>query len=71
MRFKKGDVVRLNTGGPVLTVREVSIYGIECTWVDRERKERQSLFHPMELRALGESGTGAAPETAESTHASR
>jgi len=34
-RFKRGDVVRFNSGGPLMTVQEPAMYEddtVECSW---------------------------------------
>jgi uncharacterized protein YodC (DUF2158 family) len=56
MDFAVGDVVRLKSGGPKMTVEEVSPGGVNCSWFEKER--RTDRFNPamlvrVEKRALG------------------
>ena len=50
--FYVGDVVRLKSGGPRMTVAEVGdIEGqptVLCTWFENDKQE-QSTFHPATL----------------------
>lgn len=51
--FSIGDVVRLKSGGPSMTVAEIGdIEGqptVSCTWFENDKKE-QGTFHPDTLR---------------------
>jgi len=56
-QFKKGDLVELKSGGPVMTVAEVGDFtstgladGVKCIWFDRGRRE-QAVFDSAVLKA--------------------
>ena len=36
--MNKGDVVQLKSGGPIMTVEEVSEGGVFCIWFDGKKK---------------------------------
>ncbi|MFV0571154.1 MAG: DUF2158 domain-containing protein [Xanthomarina gelatinilytica] len=42
--FKKGDLVRLKSGGPVMTVYEVLRGNVSCTWFDKNDEQQYSKF---------------------------
>lgn len=52
-QFKIGDLVRLKSGGPLMTVHDIGDYtlsngtnsGLLCVWFD-DRKKVQDVFHP-------------------------
>jgi uncharacterized protein YodC (DUF2158 family) len=50
--FKKGDVVRLKSGGPRMTVAELgegAIHGqslVSCTWFDERNNPHSQAFDP-------------------------
>lgn len=61
--FKKGDTVRLKSGGPPMTVLNVVDYGpagptecVACVWFDGKRKEHD-IFDSAVLK-LSEGGSG-------------
>ena len=43
MDWKKGDLVRLKSSGPNMTVMDVSDEGIRCWWFDKD-KHREKVF---------------------------
>jgi uncharacterized protein YodC (DUF2158 family) len=46
-QFKAGDVVRLKTGGPLMTIREVDGYDpamVTCIWYDRTMSYGEEKF---------------------------
>lgn len=49
-KFKIGDVVRLKSGGPIMTVVDYATYGYEsektymCKWFDEKKKLSQERF---------------------------
>lgn len=47
--FKIGDVVRLKSGGPDMTIQDVTEYEIKCRWFDAKKKFFDSSFQPEEL----------------------
>jgi len=55
MNWKEGDVVRLKSGGPAMTVERVKdkqgIKSIRCSWFDGSKK-MDALFHPDALMAV-------------------
>ena len=42
--FKVGDVVMLKSGGPVMTVKEVSPDDIFCTWFADDKPDLSFLY---------------------------
>lgn len=52
--FKKGDIVKLKSGGPKMTVVSLGDYsggmslgpkdGVECTWFDDKHKQSSAVF---------------------------
>lgn len=52
-KFKVGDVVRLNSGGPPMTVGEVAPNGaLFCTFYNRDSREfTDRVFRPCEVHA--------------------
>jgi uncharacterized protein YodC (DUF2158 family) len=42
--FAKGDVVRLNSGGPKMTVHALKGKMLSCQWFDRNGKKHASEF---------------------------
>lgn len=42
--FIKGDVVRLKSGGPKMTVLSVKTAALSCQWFDRNGKMHKSDF---------------------------
>jgi uncharacterized protein YodC (DUF2158 family) len=41
--FQPGDVVRLKSGGPAMTVHEISEHEIKCVWIDGNKKYQESF----------------------------
>jgi uncharacterized protein YodC (DUF2158 family) len=52
-QFEVGDVVRLRSGGPKMTIQEVIQIGgnIRCQWFV-QGEVRHSVFHPRSLQKL-------------------
>jgi len=50
MTFAKGMAVRLNSGGPLMTVREVNGDTITCDWFDKEERLRNAEFFVDQLK---------------------
>jgi len=55
--FKKGDTVRLKSGGPLMTVAELGNFGVtspedgvKCVWFDGNRQE-EAVFDSAVLKA--------------------
>lgn len=48
--FKVGDTAQLNSGGPVMTVTEISeengIIKVFCTWFDDKGNQKYASFTP-------------------------
>jgi uncharacterized protein YodC (DUF2158 family) len=54
MNFKPGDIVRLKSGGPVMTVERVEDEGagkifVYCVWFDDKAKQTRGHFRPEAL----------------------
>lgn len=49
MSFQAGDVVRLKSGGPSMTVTAVKGDEVWVTWFDKEQKPQQTYFKPATL----------------------
>lgn len=39
MNFKKGDIVRLKSGGPLMTVGDIAQERVECFWFNHVSSE--------------------------------
>lgn len=64
MRIFVGDLVRLNSGGAIMTVQAISDSGhVECRWFDQNDSLHHCRFHPQTLVLLSRNakvgGTGA------------
>lgn len=60
--FKKGDVVRLKSGGPRMTVSDVDSYGqgeVLCTWFDGGRRTQE----PFDVETIELVDTSSGPTT--------
>ena len=58
-KFKIGDVVRLKSGGPNMTVTEYDVYGYAetqkkylCRWFDDKHKPAELTFKEEELELV-------------------
>jgi uncharacterized protein YodC (DUF2158 family) len=54
MNFKPGDLVKLKSGGPVMTVERVEDEGggrmfVFCTWFDQKNVRMKEHFNPETL----------------------
>lgn len=47
--FKEGDVVKLKSGGPKMTIINIDNISILCGYFDRQDVYRTSLFDPISL----------------------
>ena len=61
-QFQKGDVVRLKSGGPRMTVLELGDFsprgpseGVKCVWFDRKRRE-EDVFDAAVLEKDDDTG---------------
>lgn len=58
MDLKIGDVVRLKSGGPKMTITEIGKYGysdheqVKCVWFDSNKKT-EDLFEKEVLEVVG------------------
>jgi uncharacterized protein YodC (DUF2158 family) len=43
-RFYRGDIVRLKSGGPQMTVREEKKGALVCDWFEGDKLRRESFF---------------------------
>ena len=46
MKFKVGDVVQLKSGGPSMTVQEITEEEALCVWFNRAEQMRDSFAAP-------------------------
>ncbi len=60
MTFQIGDVVRLKSGGPRMTIQSVGDFskeglkvGVLCVWF-KDQEKNQSVFHPNSLEIAGD-----------------
>lgn len=51
MKFKVGDVVKLNSGGPHMTVFRVGKTSVECVWFDCNINYNTGVFPEESLFA--------------------
>jgi uncharacterized protein YodC (DUF2158 family) len=51
MGLKVGDIVELKSGGPAMTVHEVSGTVITCTWFDEAKQLHGADFQETELKS--------------------
>ena len=42
--FKNGDLLRLKSGGPIMTVYQVLRGNVDCTWFDKNNVQHYSKF---------------------------
>ena len=53
-KFQVGDVVRLKSGGPLMTVQQATYAdNIMCTWFGENNKRMTEGFHPRTLQSVG------------------
>lgn len=56
-KFEVGDVVRLKSGGPLMTVQQATYAdNIVCTWFGENNKRLSEGFHPRTLQTMGPEG---------------
>lgn len=48
--FKPGDVVRLNSGGPAMTVVDANERSVNCLWFDNNLELKQQSLRPAVLK---------------------
>jgi len=54
VQFQVGDVVRLKSGGPLMTVQQATYAdNIMCTWFGENNRRMSEGFHPRTLRHMG------------------
>jgi uncharacterized protein YodC (DUF2158 family) len=44
MEFKTGDVVRLKSGGALMTVDELTNLGYRCKWHNKDKELKEAYF---------------------------
>lgn len=49
MHFSIGDRVRLKSGGPVMTIEEISGDDISCVWFDNAGVVVRNIFNPQTI----------------------
>ena len=59
-QFKPGDVVRLKSGGPMMTVAHVGDDEIYCEWFDDKKEPQGRGFSPVSLKLAGSDAVGSA-----------
>lgn len=47
--IKPGIIVKLASGGPQMTVNQVTSIGVECWWFDKQGIAKKALFAPESL----------------------
>ncbi len=53
-KFTVGDVVRLKSGGPLMTVQQATYAdNIMCTWFGENNRRMSEGFHPRTLKHMG------------------
>jgi len=66
--FKSGDVVRLKSGGPEMTVRSLRGDGIVlCTWFDMREALKEESLPQVVLKAAVPFGQQAEPDKGEAS----
>ena len=56
-KFQVGDVVRLKSGGPLMTVQQATYAdNIMCTWFDENNKRLSEDFHPRTVQNVTQEG---------------
>jgi len=56
-KYQVGDVVRLKSGGPLMTVQQATYAdNIVCTWFGEDNKRLSEGFHPRTLQTMGPEG---------------
>jgi uncharacterized protein YodC (DUF2158 family) len=53
--FKPGDVVRLKSGGPNMTIRKVGEHSgdsVECCWFTKDDEDKWGLFKECALKPI-------------------
>lgn len=65
VEFEKGDVVRLKSGGPSMTVIDIGDYspldakdGVKCTWFDDKKKLNTEVFDAAALERFKPAAPG-------------
>jgi uncharacterized protein YodC (DUF2158 family) len=56
--IKKGDVVKLKSGGPYMTVQSVGMNEVSCKWFD-DLEVKQAHFCPESLKIIEKESTPA------------
>ena len=63
--FKKGDVVRLKSGGPRMTVQSVGNFtliedGVKCVWFSDKKELKEEVFDAAVLEVIEEEQSSSA-----------
>lgn len=58
-KFNSGDVVKLKSGGPKMTVREYSGNKVICNWQDDKKKAYQEEYLEEQLEKYVSPAVGA------------
>jgi uncharacterized protein YodC (DUF2158 family) len=53
--FKKGDTVKLKSGGPKMTIEFITCFDtIMCVWFDKQEHKQKGTFYEEALEYIGE-----------------
>lgn len=62
MNFQKGDIVRLKSGGPTMTIENIQKFAtgtvVICTWFDKDNKYFSQAFSPEVIETPPKPGLG-------------
>ncbi len=47
--FKAGETVKLNSGGPLMTILSVGRKGVKCAWATKEHTIKEKTFPAISL----------------------
>jgi uncharacterized protein YodC (DUF2158 family) len=59
-QFNPGDVVRLKSGGPKMTVVHVADDEVFCEWFDDKKEPQSRGFSPVSLKVAGSDAISSA-----------
>lgn len=62
MKIRIGDVVKLNSGGPLMTITQIGLtHGrVECTWFVEEVEIRSAFIHTDALTQVSDTAAARA-----------
>jgi uncharacterized protein YodC (DUF2158 family) len=69
-KFQKGDIVKLKSGGPIMTVQNIGNYttiedGVLCVWFSEKKELKEEVFDASVLQKVEqpESSSAQAPRS--------